>query len=57
VEGHAVSRDLAPEDSLLAFAEGQADGQKAAGEKGGQCALQAIVMEEGEKAVDSPGNC
>ncbi|MGA3223234.1 MAG: hypothetical protein ABSC65_05705 [Acidobacteriaceae bacterium] len=42
---------------MLAFAEGQADGQKAAGEKGGQCALQAIVMEEGEKAVDSPGNC
>jgi hypothetical protein len=49
--------DLAPHDSLLAFAEGQADGQKAAGKKGGQCALQPVVMEEGQKAVDSPAEC
>jgi hypothetical protein len=32
---------------LLAFAEGQAGGEEAAGEEGGQRCLQAIVMEEG----------
>jgi len=41
---------------LFPLAEEQADGEETAGEQGGEAGLHSILMEEGQQAVNRPGD-